>query len=168
MKHIYTNAAVVFVWLGPLVPYKSFILYFPETTRKDYELKDVSEHYVLQWYSAKTSTTIDSPQWQEIADLFCKPFFMRFWCIQESSSPKKIVAYDGRSGCNWNPFVFARRALLKGIHRHLRLRGRLKGDLAVVQRLLKLGDKVCILPSRKVPLLIRHVPDNEHANNHNH
>ena len=83
MKHIYTNAAVVFVWLGPLVPYKSFILYFPETTRKDYELKDVSEHYVLQWYSAKTSTTIDSPQWQEIADLFCKPFFMRFWCIQE-------------------------------------------------------------------------------------
>lgn len=130
MKHIYSNAATVFVWLGPPIPGRTSILYFLEMARKNYELAELKEYHNLDWYLAKTSTTIESPEWQEIADLFCKPFFTRFWCIQEIVLSKKIMAYDGRSGCNWNQLSFAHNALSEGIHRHLRLRGRLKGVVA--------------------------------------
>jgi hypothetical protein len=130
MKQIYANAAIVVIWLGPPTQDSTSTFDFLEGAQKFFKRKELSEHKDLEWYLARTSTAIDSPQWQGVADLFCKPFFKRFWCIQEIGVTTKLMAFDGTAVCHWNGLLFGRKALSCGIHRYLRIRGRLKGSVA--------------------------------------
>jgi hypothetical protein len=130
MKQIYANATNVVIWLGPPTPDSTSTDVFLEGVRKYFKGTKLNEHKDLEWYLAKSWITIDSPQLQGVADLFCKPFFKRFWCIQDIAVTTNLMAFDGRAVCHWNGLIFGRKALSNGIHRYLHIWGCLKGSVA--------------------------------------
>jgi hypothetical protein len=131
MKDIYSKAGHVIIWVGPPTQDSTLALPFLEQKlRPVYRAKDQKQDAELEWCLSQTSTTIESPEWQAVADLFCRPWFTRFWILQEAILAHKIVAWDGRRYCQWSGLVSGRKALSRGIYRHLRLRDKLKGPAA--------------------------------------
>jgi hypothetical protein len=126
MKQIYSNADIVVIWLGPPTKNSTLALEFLGEAREKLRRKDLKEHHDLEWYLATPATTTDSPEWEAVAEVFCEPWFIRFWCIQEVLlAIKKLMAIDGNAMCSWSGLHFGRHVLARGVHRHLRVRGRL-------------------------------------------
>ena len=110
MRQIYSNAAIVHIWLGADTPLGSCQEAFNALKALAHAYRKLGWDFDFMRQESNSALSeciipaLDDPSWKSIGQLLQRPWFSRAWIIQEVTVSRQAVLRCGQSSLTWQEF----------------------------------------------------------------